>query len=408
MSGAIRIRGYVVGFGDCVLLSLPDGAKTRHILVDFGRAPNDAESLGRFPAIAEDIARRCEGHLDLLVMTHEHLDHMEGFYRERKVFDRITVDRVWMSLPSDPDYYDRFKKARLQKRLRAELGGFAQGAQRNGLVLHPGFRSLLENNLSNVDRVNYLRDLGKKPCAYLARGESAAADNLFENIKIHVLAPEPDVSVYYNAHAREKALAAGLALTGASRFASAAETEDGDTDENNADGAPEDSNFDWRFTDIARADKDDFAGLSASDYGRLRRAIREDGVTAARFIDRAANNTSLCLLIEAAGKRILLPGDAELESWEVMERKCAAELSKPIDFLKVSHHGSHNGTPLKLLDTLLPEARKDQAQVLLSTKCNVYGTKNPVPDATLLKILEKRGRVVTTDGVPGTSVDFTL
>ena len=64
MSGSITIRAYVVGFGDCILLSLPDGGATRHVLVDFGRAPNDAESLQRFPAIAADIEKVCNGHLD--------------------------------------------------------------------------------------------------------------------------------------------------------------------------------------------------------------------------------------------------------------------------------------------------------------------------------------------------------
>ena len=170
MSAGIRIRAYIVGFGDCILLRLPDGKKVRHLLFDFGRAPNDASSLARFPDIAKDIEKECNGELDLLVMTHEHLDHMEGFYREREIFSRMKVERVWMSLPSDPNYYTAFPKAKLQKKLRAGLSSFAQDARRNGLVLHPGFVSLLENNLANKDRVDYLRKLGKKPVAYLARG----------------------------------------------------------------------------------------------------------------------------------------------------------------------------------------------------------------------------------------------
>ena len=49
MSTGIGIHAYVVGFGDCILLTLPDGGKARHVLVDLGRAPNDASSLERFP-----------------------------------------------------------------------------------------------------------------------------------------------------------------------------------------------------------------------------------------------------------------------------------------------------------------------------------------------------------------------
>jgi hypothetical protein len=393
MTGTIQIRGYVVGFGDCILLSLPDGAQMRHILIDFGRAPNDPSSLVRFPAIARDIEKQCNGKIDLLIVTHEHLDHLEGFYREREIFNRMQVERVWMGLPSHPDYYRDFPKATLQKKLREGLAGFASTARRNGLVLHPAFRSLLENNLANKDRIDYLRKLGKRPIAYLARGKAREA-SAFKNISIRVLAPEPDVSVYYTANARERALTAALAAAGG------------------GSGKPRrrsgDEGFDWDFPEVARAGAAERGGISASDFERLRRAIREDGVTAARFMDKAQNNTSLCLLIEVAGKRLLLPGDAELESWEMMEKKCGSEL-KPVDFLKVAHHGSHNGTPLELLDRLLPVKRKAHAQVLVSTKRHVYGTKNPVPDVALMNELRSRcHKLVTTDGAPGTSVELSL
>jgi len=388
MGAKIKVRAYVVGFGDCVLLRLPDGNETRTMLVDFGRAPNDSSSLARFPAIAADIESQCNGVLDVLVMTHEHLDHMEGFYREREVFSRMRVKQVWMSLPSHPEYYEQYRNAQPQKRLRAALAGFAENARRNGMALHPGFQSLVENNLANADRVRYLRTLGRTPVAYLARGKSDGEAASFPNIKVTVLAPEPDVSVYYGG-SRRHALAAAMADAGDEGAASHGET--------------------WNFPKVARAAPEDFAGLSRSDFDRLRRTIREDGVTAARFIDRAANNTSLCLLIEAAGKRLLLPGDAELESWAVMKERCAAEFAAPVDFLKVSHHGSHNGTPLDMLDALLPRNRKDKAQVLVSTKKNVYGVQNPVPDTSLLEELQGRCRkLVTTDGETGTFVELEI
>ena len=383
MTRKIIVTAYVVGFGDCILLSIPDTPRDRHILVDFGRAPNDADSLMRFPAIADDIQHRTGGHLDLLIATHEHLDHIEGFYRQRSVFDAMQVDRVWMSLPSDPDYYSDFPKAKLQKRLQGELPGLLKRAKMGAVRLHPGFQALVENNLSNKDRVDYLRNLGKSAPKYLARGKPLAQP--FPGIKFTVFGPEPDVSAYYTVDSRANAFAKTVAGVGAKD--------------------KPDEGFDWTFPKVKRASNDDIGGISASDYARLRRRIQEDGVQSARFIDKAGNNTSLCLLIEAAGKRLLLPGDAELESWEIMERKCGSKLLQPVDFLKVSHHGSHNGTPLHLLDHLLPVKRKSQAQVLVSTKRNVYGDKNPVPDTTLMDDLRRRCRkLATTDGVTGTSV----
>jgi hypothetical protein len=395
MTDTIQIRGYVVGFGDCILLRMPDGDEVRHFLIDFGRAPNDPSSLERFPKIARDIEKQCNGMLDLLVVTHEHLDHLEGFYREREIFNRMQIERVWMSLPSHPDYYTDFPKARLQKKLRDGLTSFVREARRKGLTLHPAFQSLVENNLANKDRIDYLRRLGKRPIAYLARGKAKDAST-FKNIKIQVLAPEPDVSVYYSANAQQRALTASLAATG------------GATPGRQSRRAGSVKDFNWDFPSVLRATAGERTGVSQSDFERLRRAIREDGVTAARFIDKAQNNTSLCLLIEAAGQRLLLPGDAELESWGMMERKCRSAL-KPVDFLKVAHHGSHNGTPLELLDCLLPVKRKAHAQVLVSTKRKVYGTKNPVPDDSLLAELKSRCRkLVTTDGAAGTWVELSL
>lgn len=390
MSAHVDIRAYVVGFGDCILLRLPDGTQTRHVLIDFGRAPNDAGSLERFPAIAQDIAAQCGGHLDLVVVTHEHLDHMEGFYREREVFDQMQVDQVWMGLPSDPDYYTDFPKAKPQKKLREAVAAFARRAAMKGVAFHPSFRSLLENNLSNKDRIDYLRKLGTQPVAYLARGSKVGA-RWSKSIKIKVLAPEKDVSVYYGRSAPSRASAVALQATlGVSPAADRGE------------------NFPWDFKSVTRAKAPDLAGFSATDFDRLRRAIRENGVAAARFIDRAQNNTSLCLLIEVAGKRLLLPGDAELESWSRIREHCKAQM-KPVDFLKVSHHGSHNGTPLDALDVLLPVKRAAKAKILVSTKRNVYGTKNPVPDSSLLTLLQQRcSELVTTDGALGTHVDLTL
>jgi hypothetical protein len=72
----------------------------------------------------------------------------------------MRVERVWMGLPSHPDYYRDFPKATLQKKVREGLAVFARDIKRNGM--HPAFRSLLENNLANKDRIDYLRKLGKR------------------------------------------------------------------------------------------------------------------------------------------------------------------------------------------------------------------------------------------------------
>jgi hypothetical protein len=113
------------------------------------------------------------------------------------------------------------------------------------------------------------------------------------------------------------------------------------------------------------------------------------------------------LLLEWRGRRLLFTGDAEWEggtgnaSWDIMLEKDATfgHLAKPLDFLKVGHHGSVNGTPFAkdagakqpILDRFLPAATQGGAQVVVSTDVNAnFGKENPVPYAPLLVELGRR------------------
>jgi hypothetical protein len=189
-----------------------------------------------------------------------------------------------------------------------------------------------------------------------------------------VLAPEKDVSVYYTGHHMHNAR--GLAAAAGAGSGTRADP--------------------WQFLGVARARKGAPENLCKTDWERLRTQVQTGGVSVMHAIDKAQNNTSLVFELTINGKRLLFPGDAELESWDRM--KTSRVKLKPVDFLKVSHHGSHNGTPLDRLDTLLPKSRKQKAKILVSTKSKVYGVQNPVPDASLLAELKKRGKVYTTDG----------
>ena len=105
----------------------------------------------------------------------------------------------------------------------------------------------------------------------------------------------------------------------------------------------------------------------------------------------------------------MFPGDAEWKgkkvkkgeqnsSWDVMLKmdKNRGHLSKPLDFLKVGHHGSVNGTPFidkkgakqPVLDKLLPEQSK--AFVVVSTLAGKHGEKKKVPYPNLMKELGRR------------------
>ena len=98
-----------VGQGDATLVELPDG---RRILVDAGgvttgafRPPEDEQAF----SIGEDVVTpylfsRGIRHLDAIVMTHAHHDHMDGLF---DVMNNFRVGELWLGRnPAVPRYRD--------------------------------------------------------------------------------------------------------------------------------------------------------------------------------------------------------------------------------------------------------------------------------------------------------------
>ena len=141
------------------------------------------------------------------------------------------------------------------------------------------------------------------------------------------------------------------------------------------------------------------ANISAQDFRQLRGRIRANALAAATLAGHAENNLSVVLLLEWHGRRLLFPGDAEWSgsyggevkkgrsnsSWNVMWQERKADLSHPLDFLKIGHHGSVNATPWappdaktqkehpisQILDALLPRpaaGEQPTAKAIASTE----------------------------------------
>jgi len=121
----VRVRMYGQGLGDCFLLTFPavepQAAESHprqvHVLIDCGvvmGTPDDAERMRK---IVADIADATEGHLDVLVITHEHWDHLSGFVKAREEWSRIEIDTLWMAWTerNDPDGFPGVLKRILEK-----------------------------------------------------------------------------------------------------------------------------------------------------------------------------------------------------------------------------------------------------------------------------------------------------
>jgi hypothetical protein len=158
--------------------------------------------------------------------------------------------------------------------------------------------------------------------------------------------------------------------------------------------------------------------VSSQDFKQLRSRMRVNALAAAEVAGHAVNNLSVVLLLEWHGRRLLFPGDAEWNgadggevkagrsngSWNVMWKERKTELSKPLDFLKIGHHGSENATPWtgkkikdkehpinQILDALLPTPAGNQAPKARAVASTRRTKKWPsIPDGALMAEIGKR------------------
>ena len=355
---ALRVRAYNVRFGDALLVSVPDtdpqsGVETtRHILIDVGNSLATQGGINAvFKPVVEDIVAVLAGApLDLYVMTHEHLDHVEGLAHANKAWyggglkALLKTRFSWLTGSAEPTYYDADKhpEARTKKKLAEDVLSRARASVgdlpielRDLLRIHGPLAAL---GLSTNDCVGYLRALAEKT-VYVHRELDLQGAHPFKEARLKILAPEEDTADYYQPlrpMVEIERPAAGQAAVGPPRA-----------------------------NPPAGVDAESFYNLI-----ELRGLARHENLLS---IDKAANNTSVVFTLEWRGWKLLFSGDAELRSWATMARN--NDLS-PVHFLKVSHHGSHNGTPPdEILAAILPLVGTDNRGrvALASTYPGTYG-----------------------------------
>lgn len=423
---SVEIRSYQVGFGDCFLLSFVYGpSDKRHVLIDFGttelpvrgqpRAP--AKASQHMPEVAKDIARVSEGRLTAVVATHRHADHISGFATDARtgksgeIIAKLKPKVVIQPWTEDPRAARDARKATRDS--SASRRGFIAGlgamhdiaavvadlAQRRaswfGPALAKQLRFLGEDNIRNASAVKNLIAMGKARGAvavWARHGSTSGLERHLPGVKVHVLGPpdltqtetiktmrSKDPSEFWHLLAGRSGLRDGVplaqGLNGGRRTA----------------GVPAEARW---FRE------------------RLERMQREQLLEIVRTLDDQMNNTSLILLFEVFGRKLLFPGDAQLENWsyalvDAPTRDRTQRLLAAVDVYKVGHHGSLNATPKTLLWERFAHrkgnGRRKPARVLttlLSTLPGKHGStqrKTEVPRTPLLKALEAETELFNTD-----------
>ena len=93
---------YRHGLGDCFLVTFPrKGQEPFHMLIDCGVLARDYVFMTGIVEHIRDTVRNGnangKAHLDVVVATHEHKDHLSGFNQAREVFNNdFDFGAVWL------------------------------------------------------------------------------------------------------------------------------------------------------------------------------------------------------------------------------------------------------------------------------------------------------------------------
>jgi hypothetical protein len=375
----IQIRAYNVLFGDCILVSWDEGDGEYHAWIDFGNFHNDPNAV--FRTVYDDVLKRTGGLLDLVVITHRHMDHLEGFYSLRKEFAKdFTISRLWHAhVTSTVD--DQFSVARhaidelLPLSARTGDGPLSR-------IYRNNFGDVSLTTMERMEGILEHLPYDKEISIHRQKNLAAAMPPGVKDLGIEVFAPERNSKRYL-----------------------------GDLNHSLKARAKLDAYFKANAVRGATAGDDPFvlpSGVAAekshliklADFARVRRKLQTGGMDLLSSADKTRNNTSIVMRWSYENRHFLFTGDAEEKSWEIM-RHNNVDLSS--DMIKVGHHGSINASPDWSYKEVFPKKISGNA-VLLSTDPTRFTGKNEVPKDEVVD--GWRGRVKTssrmkrTDKVP--------
>lgn len=418
----LTLRTYQVGFGDCFLLTFryppKNGAsQDRHVLIDFGSTGQPAGAGEKLMLrVAENIRETCggkNGKLHAVVATHRHKDHISGFATNSAgtasgdIIASLKPDLVVQPWTEDPDAKPDAKKATatLKGKQRftgalADMHSFAAATlaelDRRGQAFGPQLRAKLsflgDDNLKNRSAIDNLIAMGKAGrAAYVSFGSKSGFDKVLPGVTTTVLGPptleQTDTITKQRSHDDAEfwhfQAAAGQTFTAAGKSPFTARYQ----------YAQRPPHVRWL---IPRMD-----------------ALRGDQLLEiVRVLDQQMNNTSVILLFEAGKKKLLFPGDAQIENWAYAldQAKKKSSLQKKlatVNFYKVGHHGSLNATPKSLWELFEHKGdshEHDRLQTVVSTMAGKHGSPDrgtEVPRSKLVDALKKDSDFFTTQALKG-------
>lgn len=143
----LTVRMYREILGDCFLIRAPKDGGTINVLIDCGILQGTERAADRARRIMTDVAAETGNHLDVLIVTHEHWDHLSGFAQAKDVFDGIAVSELWLGWTEDP----RDELARKLSAGRAQALSVVCRGRDAALAMSSPSRSEFESELEQED-----------------------------------------------------------------------------------------------------------------------------------------------------------------------------------------------------------------------------------------------------------------
>lgn len=173
--GTVAVRLYGQGLGDCFLLAFPrpDAPDAPcYLVIDCGVAAATPDAVTRMNQVVEDIRQATGGELDILVITHQHYDHISGFLQARDIWKQIKVKALylpWTEATNERQDADTLTKLR-DALNRAAEEAIERTAETGTLDAHPALRA--ESGFLGIDEAGGFGVRGKKGSGKVSMDEA--------------------------------------------------------------------------------------------------------------------------------------------------------------------------------------------------------------------------------------------
>jgi hypothetical protein len=348
------------------------------MLIDCGVVLGTGEPGAVMTQVAKDVETTTGGKLDVLVITHEHWDHLSGFDKNqaRAVFAKMDIEELWLAWTEDETdgLANSLREEREKKKLAAKAAkeaakkrGLDRQAKRMAEVLGFFGAKIAGDDSAEEDEgggtagaLAFLKEKCKP--TILQTGSSIPMPGLV-GVRVYVVGPPKDGDAMRKTNPY-KGEGYGLSdppIGLADAFLAAFDPAD-------ERAQPFNKSMRRPLAELKKQASTRQGGprpvieryyQAAFQWRNIDDAWLATGERLALQLDNATNNTSLVLAIELEEKDVLLfVGDAqagnwrswESRKWDVKEKDgetrtvTSADLLKRTIFYKVGHHGSHNAT----------------------------------------------------------------